>query len=432
MKVKSLVAVTAALMLISAVLPPGNLLAAEIVRPEEIKSKRLVVYDTETYEELAQIWAEYNRAYPSEYAYANWMYAARYADDENYSNLLEKGLEKYPANPTLLYLSALNQQGYAGSAKATRLLERAIELDPAYSDVWFSLVINYMIEEEREKIDLALRKLLESGTIQDEVMDYNYNVLVGLEDNAILITNGDNDTYPAWVLTRVLGIRPDVHIVNRSLLNSEWYPGWVIKNGVPHFLGDQDLTAFRDSVWQKYASGDVKIGAGGPFGDTLIKRIVHSAKKAGRPVYLAKTLYTTEELEDLAENGRDLGLAVLVSSSDSDESEQRRAAFTTWIEKFRTGGLQSWRLKNAAPADASRMIIRNYAHVLAGSLPVLKSESPELRLPLFEWYMDNINGLLSGTNRAQVAQSWACYADDIEAVDEWVKKQGFTCPQSDQ
>lgn len=52
--------------------------------------------------------------------------------------------------------------------------------------------------------------------------DHAYNILSSLDRNAILITNGDNDTYPLWYLQEVEGFRRDVRIVNANLLGMAW------------------------------------------------------------------------------------------------------------------------------------------------------------------------------------------------------------------
>jgi tetratricopeptide (TPR) repeat protein len=344
--------ILAGLLTAAALVPSLASAAKEIARPEEIKSKRLVVYDGDTYARLSSMWREYNDAYPSEYAYANWMYAARYAGDLQYEQFLEKGLRKYPVNPTLLYLKSLLHQGGRDSTEERKLLERAVALDPAAMDPWFSLVGVYMAAGETERMDEALRRILASGIVSDAVMDYNYNVLAVLKPNAILITNGDNDTYPGWILTRVLQVRRDVDIANRSLLNTDWYPLHLIDSGLPRFTDAAELAALRRSIQEEMKGGESRPGPGGPFGDTLIVKIVEAARRAGRPVYFAGTLYPSEPLARFYAGGRDLGLVTLVTPSRESYETQLASVCRTWLESFRTGGIDSWCLRQAPETAA--------------------------------------------------------------------------------
>ncbi len=120
--------------------------------------------------------------------------------------------------------------------------------------------------------------------------DYAYNMLQPLEPNAILFTNGDNDTFPLWYLQFVEKIRTDVVVANLSLLNTNWY----IKQLKREHNLDFGWTDEQIDKLHPYIDKNDKIVM---VKDLAAKRIVeHEYGK--RPLHLAVTVPDQLGLED--------------------------------------------------------------------------------------------------------------------------------------
>jgi hypothetical protein len=65
--------------------------------------------------------------------------------------------------------------------------------------------------------------------------DFAYDILQSVEPYGILITAGDNDTFPLWYAQEVEGIRRDVTLANLSLMNTEWHLRQLRRRETPAF-----------------------------------------------------------------------------------------------------------------------------------------------------------------------------------------------------
>lgn len=384
----------------------------QIERPPDVYSKRIAIYSDSVYQIIADHWKNYYAVFPSEYSYANWMYATRYAGQSNYKDLLMDGVAKFPANPTLLYLAGMREHKSPSSEADLALTRRASELDPDYMDPWFSLVIEYLARGEISLMDNALEHLLKGGAISEEVMDYNYNMLSSLGENAILITNGDIDTYPGWILQNILNFRQDVTIINRSLLNTKWYSAHLINSGVPRFITADSLQHLRKTVR-------------GPWDELLIDRIIETCSESGRPVYFSHTLYQTSRIKSHMEKGRNLGLVTLVTPAQIPYQEQIMQMVEVVLGDFRTAGMDSWELRYADYSQSGLRLMSNYVKALIRLAEGTSGMKPDHHADMFNWYLKHCQDLLPDEQQEYFDQVWCGLSDDHD-IQGWCHKEGYT------
>jgi len=79
--------------------------------------------------------------------------------------------------------------------------------------------------------------------------DWGYDLLNSVEPYGILITNGDNDTFPLWYAQEVEGVRQDVLVLVTSYLNTDWFVRQIIRNPIRPYDAAHGPAVYRNQNW---------------------------------------------------------------------------------------------------------------------------------------------------------------------------------------
>jgi hypothetical protein len=146
-------------------------------------------------------------------------------------------------------------------------------------------------------VPLVLNADAASRAGQTFTRDFAFDLLDSVAPNSILITNGDNDTFPLWYAQSVEGHRRDVVVIVATYLNTDWFPKQLMRRGVALAANAKEADSVPDIIRldapQQFQAGGIHatIPAGYVTRDQLfVLRIVRDLLPT-RPVYFSNAAY---------------------------------------------------------------------------------------------------------------------------------------------
>lgn len=100
-------------------------------------------------------------------------------------------------------------------------LKNAYKVASTNKEVQFEMAKYYELVNDKVSKQELCKKL--NTSLSSGLKEYAYNTLMSVEKNGILITFGEDDTYPIWVLQELENVRKDVKVLNYDLLVNKEY-----------------------------------------------------------------------------------------------------------------------------------------------------------------------------------------------------------------
>lgn len=112
--------------------------------------------------------------------------------------------------------------------------------------------LELMMAGDTKKANEFIRK----AEYPDSLIALSNSYLSKLPLNSILITGGDNDTYPLWYLQKVKNFRPDISVLNYSLISFRRYLYFINQDQKQRLFSTRDSTYLKDNFVYSIFSND--------------------------------------------------------------------------------------------------------------------------------------------------------------------------------
>ena len=100
-------------------------------------------------------------------------------------------------------------------------------------------------------VPLIGNRLTASRAGETMARDYARDVLQSVDPYALVVTAGDNDTFPLWYAQEVEGVRRDVSVLVLSLANTDWYLRQLQRRAPPTFDAGAAPALYRGRSWPR-------------------------------------------------------------------------------------------------------------------------------------------------------------------------------------
>jgi hypothetical protein len=197
-------------------------------QPENILRRTRVYKGAAFYNEQAKLWKKETGKNPKNgAAWQNYFLAIRYSDNLKddgspgskqtvTAGILADMSKQVPNSIEYIHCKLLNASLEKEDAETLKMIQKGYAMNPKDEEILESCINYAELAGQTDKFKQLYQGLNDTHVNDYTIMEFNYNMLMSVDKDGILITWGDNDTYPARILQESKLVRTDITLINAS------------------------------------------------------------------------------------------------------------------------------------------------------------------------------------------------------------------------